>query len=161
MTSDAASVTALRLETLHHDPAGHQPTLDGTWWPRSRNLTEELPAFIVELHEKGTPVSRVLYNPDTWESLPPRKLAADGRIIRIGWFRSMDPHVLTVTGIGGADRLDLLIVPPDTPQAVAERAIAAVGVGNRQSASTVLERAGYDDKAGQGRTNPMGQDRPV
>jgi hypothetical protein len=106
------------------------------------NLAEELPALIVELHDRGTRVSRVLYNPASWEHVPARKLNADGRVIRVGWFRSMDPHVLTVTSSAGADRLDLLIVPPGTATAVAERAIAAaVGIGNTRSASAVLDGA--------------------
>ena len=134
-----AGAAPLRLETLHHDPSSRQPTLDGAWWPRSRNLAAELPALIVELRERGTRVSRVLYNPGTWDSPPGRKLAADGRVIRVGWFHSMDPHVLTVTNVGGADRLDLLIVPPDTSLGAAERAMAAVDLGNHRSASAVLE----------------------
>ncbi len=130
---------ALRLRTLHHGPSERQPTLDGAWWPHSRDLAGEIPALITALHEGGTRVSRVLYNPETWDS-PPPKLSADGRTIRLGWFRSMDPHLLTVTGIAGADRLDLLVVPPRTAPDAAERAMAAaVGVGNHQSASTVLE----------------------
>ena len=139
MSSSAELVAVpLRLQTLQHDLYGPQPTLDGAWWPRSRNLAEELPALIVELRERGTRVSRVLYNPATWDSPPARKLATDGRVIRVGWFRSMDPHVLTVTTSGGADRLDLLIVPPDTPDDAADRAMAAVVLGNRRSASAVL-----------------------
>ena len=133
---------ALRLETLSHDPAGPSPTLDGAWWPRTSNLAEELPALIVELHGRGNRVSRVLYNPASWDNVPARKLSADGRVIRVGWFRSMDPHVLTVTSSAGADRLDLLIVPPGTAIATAERAMAAaVGIGNTRSASSVLEGA--------------------
>ena len=138
-TADAA---ALRLETFRHDPAGPSPTLDGAWWPRTLNLAEELPALIVELHGRGNRVSRVLYNPATWDSVPARKLSADGRVIRVGWFRSMDPHVLMVTSSAGADRLDLLIVPPGTTSAAAGRAMAAaVGIGNKRSASAVLEGA--------------------
>ncbi len=132
----------LRLEILHRDPSSHQPTLDGAWWPRSLDLAEELPALISELRSRGTRMSRVLYNPTTWESMPPRKVSADGRIIKVGWFRSMDPHLLTLTSVGGLDRYDLLIVPPSASPAAAGRAIAAATAGdNAGSASTVLERA--------------------
>ena len=68
------------------------------------------------------------------------ELTLNGRVIRVGWFRSMDPHVLTLTTSGGADRLDLLIVPPDTPDDAADRAMAAVVLGNRRSASAVLKQ---------------------
>jgi hypothetical protein len=133
----------LRLEILQRDPRSHQPTLDGAWWPRTRSLAQELPALVVELHKRGSRVSRVLFNPGTWDSFDQRKLAADGRVIRVGWFRTMDPHVLTLTSAAGADRLDLLIVPPMSSPDVAERAIAkAVTASNHLSASAVLDEAG-------------------
>ena len=133
----------MRLEILQRDPRSHQPTLDGAWWPRSRSLADELPALVVELHKRGSRVRRVLFNPGTWDSFDQRKLAADGRVIRVGWFRTMDPHVLTLTSAAGADRLDLLIVPPTSAPDVAERAIAkALVASNDQSASAVLHEAG-------------------
>jgi hypothetical protein len=136
------AVGPIRLETLHHDPSERQPTLDGAWWPQSRDLAEEIPALVCELHARGTRVSRVLYNPDSWDSTE-HTLVADGRKIRLGWFKSMDPHLLTVTGTAGVDRLDLLIVPPGTAPAAAERAMAAaVAVANHDSASTVLDTSG-------------------
>lgn len=137
--AQSVAAGALRLETLRHDPASPSPTLDGSWWPWTRNLAEELPALIVELHGRGTRVSRVLYNPATWDDVPSRKLSADGRVVRVGWFRSMDPHVLMLTSSAGADRMDLLIVPPGTATPAAERAMAAIGIGNTRSASAVLE----------------------
>jgi hypothetical protein len=142
LPAPSANLGPLRLETLRQDPAGPSPTLDGAWWPWTLDLAEELPALIVELHGRGTRVSRVLYNPATWDNVPSRKLSADGRVIRVGWFRSMDPHVLTVTSSAGADRMDLLIVPPGTAGPAAERAMAAaIEIGNKRSASAVLEGA--------------------
>ncbi len=140
---DEALVDRLRLEILQRAPLSHQPTLDGAWWPRSRSLADELPALVVELHKRGSRVSRVLFNPGTWDSFEQRKLAADGRVIRVGWFRTMDPHVLTLTSAAGMDRLDLLIVPPATAPDVAARAIAdALAASNHLSASAVLQEAG-------------------
>jgi hypothetical protein len=133
----------MRLEIIQRVPFGRQPALDGAWWPRSRNLVDQLPALITELGIRGARVSRVLYNPLTWDGLAPRKLGADGRIIRLGWFRSMDPHLLTLTATGGLDRYDLLIVPPDATPANAKRAMdAAIEGDNHRSASAVLEGVG-------------------
>ncbi len=106
------------------DPPGQRTTLDGAWWPRTRSLSEELPGLVQELHRRGIRVTRAAYNPDAWESAP-RRLAADGRTIRLGWFRSIDPQLLDLTGDTTRGRLDLLVVPPDTPAAAARQAFAA------------------------------------
>src|SRR3954454_11492721 len=78
----------LRLALI--DPPAPRTTLDGAWWPRTRGLSEELPGLVEELARRGVRVTRVAYNPDAWETAP-RRIAADGRSIRLGWFRSIDP----------------------------------------------------------------------
>lgn len=120
------------------DPPGQQTTLDGAWWPRSRSLSEELPGLVQELHRRGIRVTRVAYNPDAWETAP-RRLAADGRTIRLGWFRSIDPQLLDLTGDTTRGRVDLLVVPPDTPAVAAGRAFtAASDRANRRPPTALL-----------------------
>ena len=106
------------------DPPGKRTTLDGAWWPRTRSLSDELPGLVQELHRRGIQVTRAAYNPDAWETAP-RRLAADGRTIRLGWFRSIDPQLLDLTGDPTRGRLDLLVVPPDSTAAAARHAFAA------------------------------------
>jgi hypothetical protein len=101
--------TPVRLQ-LTADRSGQRGMLDGAWWPRSRDLHEQLPSPIAELRRKGGQISRVSYHPDTWEPAP-RTVTVDGATVKLGWFRSMDPHLLTLTGVCGAGRLDLLVVP--------------------------------------------------
>jgi hypothetical protein len=133
---------AVRLE-LTADRSGPQGILDGAWWPRSRDLLEELPSLVAEIRRRGGQISRVSYYPDTWEPAP-RTVTVDGGIIKLGWFRSMDPHVLTLTGVYGAGRLDLLVVPPDSLAAPADRLMAAANEpGNRKSASAVLSAGSF------------------
>jgi Family of unknown function (DUF5994) len=120
------------------DPPGKRSTLDGAWWPRTRSLSEELPGLVQELHRRGIRVTRVAYNPDTWEAAP-RRLAADGRTIRLGWSRSIDPQLLDLTGDTTRGRVDLLVVPPDTPAAAAGQAFtAASDRANRRAPTAVL-----------------------
>ena len=73
------------------DPPAARTTLDGAWWPRTRDLTSELSPLVEELRRRGFTVTRVAYNPDLWEPTA-RRLHADGRTIRLGWFRSIDPQ---------------------------------------------------------------------
>jgi len=120
------------------DPPGKRTTLDGAWWPRTRSLGEELPGLVQELHRRGIRVTRVAYNPDSWESAP-RRMAADGRTIRLGWFRSIDPQLLDLTGDTTRGRLDLLVVPPDTAVAAARQAFAAAADrANHRTPTAVL-----------------------
>ncbi|MGY1641263.1 DUF5994 family protein [Geodermatophilus sp. SYSU D00703] len=83
-------------------------------------------------------VTRVAYNPDAWETAP-RRLAADGRIIRLGWSRSIDPQILGLTGDTTRSRLDLLVVPADAPAAAAGQAFtAASDRANRRTPTAEL-----------------------
>jgi len=66
-------------------------------------------------------------------------MAADGRTIRLGWFRSIDPQLLDLTGDTNRSRLDLLVVPPDTEAAGARQAFAdASDRANRRTPTAVL-----------------------
>ena len=93
--ADGAERGSTRLALI--DPPAARTTLDGAWWPRTRDLTQELPALVEELHRRGIRVTRVTYNPDLWGPAP-RRLDADGRTIRLGWFRNLDRQLLNMTG---------------------------------------------------------------
>ena len=134
--SHAGDAEQIRLALI--DPPAERTTLDGAWWPRTRSLSDDLPGLVQELHRRGIRVTRVAYNPDAWEATP-RRLEADGRTIRLGWFRSIDPQLLDLTGDPHRGRLDLLVVPPDTTAAVAERAFdAATDRTNRRTPTALL-----------------------
>lgn len=132
----AGDAAPVRLALI--DPPAERTTLDGAWWPRSRSLSDDLPGLVQELHRRGIRVTRVAYNPQAWDPAP-RRLAADGRLIRLGWFTSIDPQLLNLTGDFTRGRLDLLVVPPDTSAAAAEQAsTAAVDRTNRRTPTALL-----------------------
>ena len=84
-------------------------------------------------------MTRVAYQSDGWASAP-RRLEADGRTIRLGWFRSIDQQLLNLTGDPNRGRLDLLVIPPDTTAATAQRACsAATDRANRQTPTALLD----------------------
>ena len=83
--------------------------------------------------------STVAYNPDLWEPTT-RRLGADGRTIRLGWFRGIDRRLLNLTGDATRGRLDLLVVPPDTTASTAQRAFsAATDRANRATPTALLD----------------------
>jgi hypothetical protein len=71
-----------------------------------------LPSLITELHRRGLRIARVTNNPVLWDSAPHR-LRADGRVVRLGWFHSMDRHLLSMTGSYGDGRVEFPVVPPN------------------------------------------------
>ena len=64
--------------------------VDGGWWPRSWDPDAELPGLIAGLAASLGPVTRVALNLDAWDSAP-RRVAVDGRRVRVGWFTRWTP----------------------------------------------------------------------
>src|SRR2546421_4126354 len=96
--------------------------LDGGWWPRSWDPVAELPGLIRALDASFGPIRQVLLNIDGWDRRF-RRLAVGPRVVRMGWFTSLDPALLIATTERG-DQIDLLVVPPRTPPATARAAMA-------------------------------------
>jgi hypothetical protein len=97
--------------------------LDGGWWPRSWDPLAELPGLVLALFDRYGPIRNLILSSDAWDGRF-RRLAIGATVVRVGWFASLDATVLVAT-TGSGNQLDLLVVPPDTAAAVAERAMAA------------------------------------
>jgi len=96
--------------------------LDGGWWPRSWDPVAELPGLILDLDASFGPIRQLLLNIDAWDRRF-RRLAVGSRVVRMGWFTSLDPALLIATTERG-DQIDLLVVPPGTARATARAAMA-------------------------------------
>ena len=96
--------------------------LDGGWWPRSWDAATELPGLIAALEDRFGPVRHLLLNLGAWDRRL-RRLPVGGRVVRIGWFTSLDPALL-IAITDRDDQLDLLVVPPGTADAAARAALA-------------------------------------
>ena len=57
----------------------------------------------------GAPVTRVSLNIDAWGPDQPRRLQVGDRLVRLGWFHTLDPTTVTL-GRGSYDRVALLVV---------------------------------------------------
>ena len=108
--------------SLRADAGSGGSPFDGGWFPRSNDLSVELPELIAELDRRGVRIERFTYALDAWLPLP-RKLVLPDRIVRTGGFRSMDPQVVCLTWEEGTKRADLLVVPPDTDVLTGARAL--------------------------------------
>jgi hypothetical protein len=88
-------------------------SVDGAWWPYSRDAAAELPGLITAVDQRiGRATLRVSVYADAWDDIP-RRIPARGRQVRIGSFRSGDPHVITLI-LAGAEPIRLLVIPADT-----------------------------------------------
>ncbi|TCR24841.1 hypothetical protein EV578_10266 [Streptomyces sp. BK205] len=128
----APGTAVVRLETT----ADRRGVLDGAWWPRSRDITAELPALISALTELLGPVTRVGLDASAWDALPTR-LVVDGHVVRIDSFPVGDDTVLVTRG--EADHFSLLVVPPHAAPEAARAAMAeAVRADNVTWAAQIL-----------------------
>ncbi|MFB9319449.1 DUF5994 family protein [Cryptosporangium minutisporangium] len=127
---------------LHLDPKlSGRGMLDGGWWPYSTDPLAELPALITALDARVGTVYRIVLNEKHWQSTP-RRITVSGHTVRLGWHGPTDVHEISVSG-AGRDRLDLLVVPPDTSEASAEAAMAVAARGSNSSHGTsILDEAG-------------------
>jgi hypothetical protein len=135
----APSSSPLRLTLA---PAGAAPALiDGAWWPRSRNLTEQLPALVECLDPLWGRITRVAVSRTVWPVIP-GKVPAHGHMVRVGWFNAgQDPHKLLLLSYTFG-RWDLLVIPPETDPATAARLmVTATDPSRNLTASGLMHEA--------------------
>jgi hypothetical protein len=151
MTTATSTLTTAPPPTRPPAPPGVRlqldPTMagtgavDGGWWPRSRNPDAELPGLIASLDSSLGPITRLALNLDAWDTAP-RRVAVDGRRVRVGWFHQMDAHTIGVTR-AAQDRVVLLVVPPQATTAAAQIAMAmAADAANSTGPADILAAAG-------------------
>lgn len=119
--------------------------VDAAWWPRSLDLTRELPLLLDVLWTAGREITRVSYNLSTWEPAP-RRLRVLGRTVRLGGFHNIDPLEVALIDSWGTDRIDVLVIAPDTSAEIAERALRLAGVAdNPDRAGQIMDHAEHPD----------------
>ncbi len=122
------------------EPTSSRTTvLDGGWWPRSTDPATEIPAIVSALGDRRGTVTHVLLNPGDWDMPHPRRLAAGGRAVRMGWFTSQPAGLITLVCDFNHDRFDLLVIPPASASGPAGAAMtAAADAGNTRHVPALL-----------------------
>ncbi|MGW7384593.1 DUF5994 family protein [Streptomyces sp. NPDC054794] len=103
---------------------GSARRIDGAWWPRSYDLTGELPGLLAGLPHHWGRISSVLVNGAMW-SFPQGGMLVEDQVVhlrRTGSPRAEHTVCLLAPGYG---RWDLFVVPPAATDAEAERLMAA------------------------------------
>ena len=130
-----------RIALKPMSPSSGGVELDGAWWPRSRDLSDELPGLADVLDPLWGRITRIAVNPRYWPIIPHR-LFINGHVVKVGWFTlELDPHkILLLSGTSG--RWDLLVIPPESTAASAVRLMAAASASTApQSTATALMTA--------------------
>lgn len=118
-------------------PAGRD-SLDGGWWPRSRNLSQEFAELYESFPAECGRILRAVYSPPDWDDAP-RRLTVGTRTVKVGNFPGDDTHLILVTTWNRTNYC-LLVIPPDFDEAQgAEALLAAATQGNRHSARQLLD----------------------
>jgi hypothetical protein len=132
------SLSAPSTPRLRMEPTGSRRTLlDGGWWPRSTDPVAELPGLVLAIDRLRGPVTRLVLSADGWSDHP-RRLGVAGRILRLGYFTSQPISLLTALCDNG-DRVDLLVVSPDTAGGTADAAmVLAATTSNLVHAQQIL-----------------------
>jgi hypothetical protein len=120
MRREVTTIQDIRIS--FRQPVSAAGYVDAAWWPRGRDLTSELPALLDVLWSAGREITRVTYNLGAWDRAP-RRIVVDGRSVRLGGFLTSEPSGIRLSDPWGHERVDILVIPPATDPAVAERAL--------------------------------------
>ena len=130
-------------------PVSTSGFIDAAWWPRTRDLTTELPLLMDVVWTAGREINRITYNLPSWDPAPGR-LQVEGRVVRLGGFTVGNPSTVALSDAWGRERIDILVIAPDTDPAVAQRIFdIATTSENPRRAEEILDLASRGlDQAG-------------
>lgn len=141
---DRPIASPLPARVSFRQPVTSAPHVDAAWWPRSRDLAAELPALLDVLWTAAREVDRVTYPINSWLPVPLR-LDIEGRRVRLGGFTHQDPSMISLRDAWGAERIDILVIPPEAEEDLAAAAMAlASRSGRNERAARILELAAGD-----------------
>jgi len=133
-----------RLQLMPYRPASEH--IDGTWWPRSKRLVEELPGLVTSVSDRLGQVVMVGYRRDGWFETPP-VTEINGHTIELLGFTSDEPASVIAIGDDGR-HITLQVISPDADERVARRALdetkRRAGAGGAPAGSSAVARSVAD-----------------
>lgn len=113
--------------------------VDGAWWPRSADLTSELPALLAVLSVRLGRIDRVLYDLNAWTEAPRKFTAGDHTVVHLDGYRRQPADTVEIVGLDGS-RITLLVVPPHTdPDAAHSTMMAAAQSADDTTVTKLLK----------------------
>ena len=133
--ADSPAGRPLRLLMAHR--VGHD-TLDGGWWPHSRDLATELPELVDHFPAALGRVTKVFVAAPDWDDAPTSVRARHG-VVEVGTLPQDGTHLIHLSTSSGTV-LHVLVVPHDyTDDQGDEALLAAATKGNAHSTADLLD----------------------
>ena len=117
---DTRAPEAEPARVAFRQPVSDSGYIDAAWWPRTRDLAAELAPLLDGLWSAGRDITRVTYLLDSWDPAPRRMVVGGGRTVRLGGFRTGSRDTIRLTDASRRERIDILVVAPDTDPRLAE-----------------------------------------
>jgi Family of unknown function (DUF5994) len=111
--------------------------VDGAWWPHSDDLAAELPDLLAVLSVRLGPIDRVIYSLNEWAKAP-RKLANDGRTVRLDGYRLQPVNTVEVLGLNRKKIVLLVVSPQADPDQAHAIMMTAAGPNNALTVNSLL-----------------------
>lgn len=112
----------------------------GAWWPTSTDVTRQLQWLLTTDAAQALGITGVTLNRDEWPNAPLVVRALATKNPNVNWYGLTESNLAVLHGKTG--RLSLLVVPPETPEGVAQTAMGmASAPGNLLGTAETLSQA--------------------
>ncbi|WP_408632992.1 DUF5994 family protein [Mycobacterium ostraviense] len=146
---DTPRVRTPRLRLKPKSPRGGH--VDGAWWPRSDDLTTELPDLIAVLSLRLGEIDRVTYNVNEIEA--PAQLTTGGRAVQLDGSHRPPSNTIEVTR-RTRSKIILLVVPWYTAPDYAYGIVMSAAASNDASSVDTLLMSSKQDRESRTRATP-------
>lgn len=145
--SHASTRRFTRRRDLHQ--RRHNPHVDAAWWPQSSNLTAELGHLLLTAQACGFEATFVAYRLDDAWTAPPGQFTFGARTVKVSGYHNHHQDMITLVDSNSHERLQVMVVPPETPPLLARRALrmATVHAGPAQGTDLLALACGQTHTA--------------
>jgi hypothetical protein len=134
VSSDPPRVTRLALCQRDHT----RGAIDGAWWPKSLDLSAELPDLVAVFGSWIGEVHRVVYDPSAWMHAPARVIRRH-EMVSLNPYRLVFRETIYLMGTHSRDAV-LFVLPPATSDEDAGRMLGEVSSSAQPMNATVLRQ---------------------
>jgi hypothetical protein len=134
VSSSPSKVTRLALCERDQTRGG----VDGAWWPKSLDLSSELPDLVAVFGSWLGEVHRVVYDPSAWLSAPARVLRRN-EMVSLAPYRLVCSETVYLLGTHSRDAV-LFVLSPSSSGEEASRVLCEVSTSTRPMNAEMLRQ---------------------
>jgi hypothetical protein len=146
-SSPTTSVQRLPLR-LRLNPGVGQGSLDGSWWPQSRDLPLEIADLVDNFPAALGQVRRVVFSRPDWDTSPHRVRVARG-LMKVGSYPHDDTHQVWLAMMSAETLIRLSVTPPEgSPRPTSPTLVATPAGGDDGSRDETAYNPHWSDDGG-------------